>query len=215
MVNKPDWMAEIDSIGFDLDGTLWDALAPVMWSWQAAVRDLPDIPRVPTEAEIRGVMGLPPLGIAKTLFPYLTDARAMEVFARMTEVEIDHVARVGGRLYDGLEETLQYLSEKYTLYIVSNCQKGYIEAFLHHHGLEKYFADHENAENTGLTKGENIRLVMQRQGLRRTVYVGDTAGDRQAAADAGVPFIFASYGFGRAEAPEAVIESIHDLKKMF
>ena len=212
MVNKPDWMAEIDSVGFDLDGTLWDALAPVMWSWQAAVRDLPDIVRVPTEAEIRGVMGLPPLGIAKTLFPYLSDVRAMEVFARMTEVEIDHVARVGGRLYDGLEETLRYLSGKYKLYIVSNCQKGYIEAFLRYHGLESYFADHENAENTGLTKGENIRLVMARQGLHRTVYVGDTAGDQQAAAAAGVPFIFAAYGFGRAEAPEVAIDCIGGLR---
>lgn len=210
MLNK-----NIDSIGFDLDGTLWDSLEPVIWSWREAVRDLPDIPRVPTEDEVKGVMGLPPLGIATTLFPYLSEQRAMEVFDIMTKVEIEHVAKVGGILFDGLEETLQYLSGKYKLYIVSNCQKGYIEAFLEFHKLGQYFVDRENAENTGLSKGKNIRLVMERNGLENTVYVGDTIGDQNAAKEAEVPFIFAGYGFGKAEAPETVIHSIRDLQKLF
>lgn len=210
MLNK-----NIDSIGFDLDGTLWDSLEPVIYSWREAVRDLPDIPRVPTEDEVKGVMGLPPLGIATTLFPYLSEQRAMEVFDIMTKVEIEHVAKVGGILFDGLEETLQYLSGKYKLYIVSNCQKGYIEAFLEFHKLGQYFVDRENAENTGLSKGKNIRLVMERNGLENTVYVGDTIGDQNAAKEAEVPFIFAGYGFGKAEAPETVIHSIRDLQKLF
>ena len=210
MLNK-----NIDSIGFDLDGTLWDSLEPVICSWREAVRDLPDIPRVPTEDEVKGVMGLPPLGIATTLFPYLSEQRAMEVFDIMTKVEIEHVAKVGGILFDGLEETLQYLSGKYKLYIVSICQKGYIEAFLAFHKLGQYFVDRENAENTGLSKGKNIRLVMERNGLENTVYVGDTIGDQNAAKEAEVPFIFAGYGFGKAEAPETVIHSIRDLQKLF
>jgi phosphoglycolate phosphatase len=210
MLNK-----NIDSIGFDLDGTLWDSLEPVIYSWQEAVRELPDIPRVPTNEEVKGVMGLPPLGIATTLFPYLSEQRAMEVFDIMTKVEIEHVAKVGGILFEGLEETLEYLSGKYKLYIVSNCQKGYIEAFLEFHKLGKYFVDRENAENTGLSKGKNIRLVMERNGLENTVYVGDTIGDQNAAKEAEVPFIFAGYGFGKAEAPETVIASIKDLKNMF
>ena len=160
-------------------------------------------------------MGLPPLGIATTLFPYLSEQRAMEVFDIMTKVEIEHVAKVGGILFDGLEETLQYLSGKYKLYIVSNCQKGYIEAFLAFHKLAQYFVDRENAENTGLSKGKNIRLVMERNGLKNTVYVGDTIGDQNAAKEAEVPFIFAGYGFGKAEAPETVIHSIRDLQKLF
>ena len=102
----------------------------------------------------------------------------------MTKVEIEHVAKVGGILFEGLEETLEYLSGKYKLYIVSNCQKGYIEAFLEFHKLGKYFVDRENAENTGLSKGKNIRLVMARNGLENTVYVGDTIGDQNAAKEA-------------------------------
>ena len=139
----------------------------------------------------------------------------MEVLNHCTEVEIAHVRKVGGILFDGLEETLEYLSQKYALYIVSNCQKGYIEAFLAYHNLEKYFIDRENAENTGLSKGQNIRLVMERNGLSNTVYVGDTIGDQWAAKEAGVPFIFAAYGFGKAEAPETTISSIRQLTQIF
>lgn len=208
-------MNKVDSIGFDLDGTLWDSLKAVSESWKVAVRDIPDVPAAPTDHEITGVMGLPPKGIATTLFPYLSEQRAMEVFAICTKVEIEYVEKVGGKLYEGLEETLEYLSGKYPLYIVSNCQKGYIEAFLSYHKLGKYFVDKENAENTGLSKGKNIRLVMERQGFENTVYIGDTAGDQKAAKEAGVPFIFASYGFGKAEDPERTIDSIAELKTLF
>lgn len=202
------------AIGFDLDGTLWNSLEAVSYSWKEAVKDIPDA-QAPTDEMIAGVMGMPPREIAINLFPYLDEKRAMEVFDICTRFEIDHVAKVGGVLFDGLEETLKYLSSKYPLYIVSNCQKGYIEAFLSYHGLAKYFADTENAENTGLSKGKNIRLVMERNGFEDTVYVGDTAGDQRAAKEAGVPFIFASYGFGKAENPERTIDSIRALKELF
>ena len=32
-------------------------------------------------------------------------------------------------ILEGVQETIKKLSEKYPLYIVSNCQDGYIEAF--------------------------------------------------------------------------------------
>lgn len=202
------------AIGFDLDGTLWNSLEAVSWSWREAVRNIPDaVP--PSDEAIRGVMGLPPMAIATTLFPYLSQKRAVEVFDICTKVELEHVSKVGGVLFDGLEETLRYLSAKYPLYIVSNCQRGYIEAFLEFHKLGKYFVDTENAENTGLSKGENIRLVMDRRGFDKTVYIGDTAGDQKAAKQAGAPFIFASYGFGKAESPERTIGSITELCNIF
>ena len=50
-------------------------------------------------------------------------------------------------------------------------------------------------------------MVARRRGLHSPVYVGDTAMDEESAAEAGVPFIHAAYGFGRAAAPLAVIHS--------
>ena len=73
------------------------------------------------------------------------------------------------------------------------------------------FCDYEEWERTGLTKGENIRLVMERNGYRKAVYVGDTRKDQEAAQAAGIPFIHASYGFGKTEEPDGVIASLTDL----
>ncbi len=61
---------------------------------------------------------------------------------------------------------------------------------------------------TGMVKGPNIRLLMERHGIQTAIYVGDTTGDEQASRLAGIPFVWASYGFGRADAPDAVIDSL-------
>ena len=97
------------------------------------------------------------------------------------------------------------------MFIVSNCQSGYIELFLKKTGLAPYVTDTECFGDTGMKKAENIRLVVARNGLQQPVYVGDTKGDEEAAHAAGVPFVHAAYGFGRAVQPEAVIGTFSDL----
>ena len=57
---------------------------------------------------------------------------------------------------------------------------------------------------------------MAQFGLQAPVYVGDTPGDLTASQGAGVPFIFATYGFGQlssAEAP-ARIASLAELPEL-
>ena len=76
---------------------------------------------------------------------------------------------------------------------------------------ERFFDDYENAARTGLSKGENIRLVMARNGIKRAVYVGDTNGDREAARFAGIPFLHAAYGYGSVPEADAVLRSFSDL----
>ena len=119
----------------------------------------------------------------------------------------------GARLYPQVEETLERLSQRYTLALVSNCQDGYIEAFLAHYGFNRYISDHECA-GTGRTKGENIELVLCRSGIGKAVYVGDTQGDRDAAAKAGLPFIWARYGFGMVNGPVPYIDSFAQLPEI-
>ena len=109
-----------------------------------------------------------------------------------------------------LAETLETLSREYPLAIVSNCQTGYIETFLDTMGVGAYFVDHE-CSDTGLTKGENIRLVLERSGIGRALYLGDTQGDLNAADQAGVPFVHAAYGFGKVD---RAVPSIRDLAEL-
>ena len=57
---------------------------------------------------------------------------------------------------------------------------------------------------------------MERNVPGSTCYVGDTPGDQKAAAQAGIPFIFASYGFGQVAEKDclASISSIRELPEL-
>ncbi len=187
-----------DGVLFDLDGTLWNATQAIGESWRIALKDFDDVTHCPTVPELEGVMGMTAEQLMATLFPEIPPERAQEIFERCCEVEDDYLRAHGGQLYPGLEEMLMTLSQTVPLAVVSNCNIGYIPAFLDAHNLGKYFRDWECIGRTGLQKWENIRLVAERNHMEKPVYVGDTEMDRAAAKKAGVPFIHAAYGFGKA-----------------
>lgn len=181
---------------FDMDGTLWDSSENVAKAWNEKINQLGlDRPEI-TRQDIMGVMGLTMDKLAAIIFGDLPEKERMELLDQCCGNENDFLRRNGGRLYPELESTLAKLAEDYPLYIVSNCQKGYIEAFLDHYGFWKYFADIECYGNNLKEKGDNIALVMERNGLDKAWYIGDIQGDHDSAVKAGAGFIHASYGFG-------------------
>jgi phosphoglycolate phosphatase len=201
----------MDSIIFDLDGTLWDALDEVLVVFNAVLRRHNDIKNQLSKDDLRGITGLQVKEAGRKLFPYLEESRHQEILMECSRLECQHLSEQGGRLYDNLEDVLKVLSSKYKLVIVSNCQDGYIEAFFKYHKLDKYFIDYENPGRTGLSKGENIKLVIKRNKLASPIYVGDTLGDQQAAEFAGIPFVYAEYGFGEVTRFDYKIECFEEL----
>jgi len=193
-----------DGVLFDLDGTLWNATEAIAAAWQMALEDAPDIPRPPTVRELEGVMGMTGEQLMATLFPAITPERGAELFKRCCEVENGYLLQHGGRLYEGIEELLRTLSGQVVTAIVSNCNTEYAPCFLKAHNLGKYFADWECSGRTGLPKGENIKLVVERNHLQAPVYIGDTTLDYEAARQAHVPFIHAAYGFGKVGGVPAI-----------
>lgn len=193
---------------FDLDGTLWDSSQEVALSWSTALE--PYGIRL-SQADIRGVMGKTLDEIADLFLPDFSDERQAEILAACSEEELRYLAVHGAPVYPHLEEMLCDLSAEFALCIISNCQKGYIETFLEYSGLARYFTDTECAGGTGLSKGENIRLVMERNGFSGAVYVGDTPKDLDSARQAGVPFIHAAHGFGRVDPSLPAIHALDEL----
>lgn len=204
-----------DSIIFDLDGTLWDSTATVAKAWQGAIAQVDYVEGTITQADVQSITGMPYKAIFEKLFPYLNKEQLNELQTLCSKDELHYMQTYGGSLYPDLEETLQFLQGKYKLFIVSNCQSGYIEAFLEHHGMHQYFDDHECYGSRDLPKAENIKEIIRRNQLQHPVYVGDTGGDYEASQKNSIPFIFASYGFGFVPKPEISIKSINELKEIF
>ena len=199
---------------FDMDGTLWDSSEGVAISWTEIVNKEYDKERVITAEDIQGVMGRTMDKIADALFAELSKEERMALLRKCCVYENEYLKEHGGILFPELEETFKALRENYDLYIVSNCQAGYIEAFLDHYGFWHYFKDIECYGNNDLPKSENIKKIVERNNLTKAVYVGDIQGDYDATMAAGLPFIHAAYGFGTIAQETAKVDSFAELVKV-
>jgi len=201
-----------DSIIFDLDGTLWDSTANVAIAWQAAREQVDYIKEDITAETVKSITGMAYDAIFIKLFPHLDESLRNEFKAICAKKEIETLHSKGGALYPGLAETLTYLKGKYRLFIVSNCQSGYIEIFLGMDNMLNYFEGHQCYGTKGQPKYQNIQDIVADHQLKAPVYIGDTTGDRDSAQKAGVPFIYAAYGFG--EVSDGYIAAIGQLDEL-
>lgn len=200
-----------DGIIFDLDGTLWSSVEVVEKFWmEFTARECPEA--VINQQVMESVMGMRIEDIGKKIFHMCTDARREELMETLCREECRVLTEQGGRIFPKLRETLAELKKTHRLFIVSNCQDGYIESFLTAHNCWEFFEDFE-WDHTGQDKGGNIRLLMKRNNLKNPVYVGDTQGDANAAKKAGIPFLYAKYGFGNVEEYDGVLNCFADLLK--
>ena len=204
-----------DGILFDLDGTLWDSVDEIVLTWNSVIVKYPEYGTPICRRDMEGLMGLQMDDIAARLFPNVDKERQLRLTQECVTAENKYLYVHGAKLYPNVRETLAQLRRRHRLFIVSNCQNGYIEAFLHANGLEPLFDGFLCYGATGRGKADNIRQVIASYGIQSPVYVGDTQTDCQASAAAGVPFVFAAYGFGQAEQYAARIERFKDLTGLF
>lgn len=200
------------NIIFDVDGTLWDTTEVVAKAWSRAVSEIGETATVISAKVLKKEFGKTMDVIAKDLFYDASEETRKQILQKCCEYE--HVYLIEcteDLLYPGVKETIEKLSEKCNLFIVSNCQCGYIELFMEKAGIEKYIVDFECFGNTGKSKGENIKLIMKRNNLDDVVYVGDIQGDYEATVEAGIPFVYARYGFGNVESFYMAINNIKEL----
>ena len=199
---------------FDMDGTLWDTTPLLHEVWNRVMQKYEETKgRYLSLEEIRGLMGKTMYEIGQATMPGVPVERQEEIFNGCIDAEDEELLIKGGQLYEGLEETLRLLKPSYHLYIVSNGQENYARNFIDFYGFKDLIEDEETFGRTILPKSENIKLMVKRNGLDDAVYVGDTRQDETSAREAGVRFIYASYGFGEALEPDETIASPKELPK--
>ena len=186
-----------DAIIFDIDGTLWNASSLSAKGWNKGLEIL-GMPERVTAKGIESVAGNPYKKCIETLLPGLLEKKPL-LLEILNKQEEKMVKSKGGIFYDGVLDGIQQLAQDFSIFIISNCQEGYLNFFLKFSNLEKYLQGFDCNGMSQAPKDQMITNMKNKYSLRNPVYVGDTAGDEKSSEIAGVEFIHASYGFGKPE----------------
>ena len=204
-----------ESLIFDIDGTLWDSRALVAEGYNTQLRK-EGLDHLCLDAEtLKPLFGKVMTEIADTIFASIPAEQRYGLMERCMDTEnkylFENECRIG---YPKVRETIAELAKKYRLFIVSNSQCGYPELCMDKLGLTPYIEGHICFGDTGTSKGKTIRVLMEKHNIKDCVYIGDTQGDYEATVEAGIPFIWAAYGFGTPEGYVAKVDRFEDLLKL-
>ena len=204
-----------ESLIFDIDGTLWDSRQLVAEGYNIQL-EREGLQHLFVNADIlKPLFGKTMTEIADVLLASIDITERYDLMERCMATENEYLFQNPCQIgYPGVKETLQELSKKYRLFIVSNSQCGYPELCIEKLGLGEFIEGHMCFGDTGTSKGQTILTLMKKHKIASAIYIGDTQGDREACLEAGMPFIFCTYGLGQAESWDAKIDRIDDLLTM-
>lgn len=198
---------------FDLDGTLWDATLEISQAWTEVGRSFfgPDyfLSQEQTRTEMGKTMDL----IALDISPSGLKKEVQEKFAATCfKAEREFLSKKPGKPYPKSLEIISQLKKMgYRLFVLSNCQLGYIENYLNMVAPSGLFEGSMCFGDTLLPKSGTIKTLIQKFGIANAIYIGDTAGDEVETHKAGLPFLFAAYGFGHSDNYEAIAHSFEEI----
>ena len=203
---------KLESLIFDIDGTLWDSRALVAEGYNIQLRS-EGLAHLCVDAEaLRPLFGKTRADIADVMLAEIPTPERYALMERCMDTENRYLAENECRIgYTGVKETLEQLKQEYRLFIVSNAQCGYPELCMEKLGLTHLFEGHLCYGDTGTEKGETILELMRRHNIQSAAYIGDTQGDFEATQVADIPFIWAAYGFGSPSGAAGRIKDIRHL----
>ncbi|MEA5033125.1 MAG: HAD hydrolase-like protein [Sphaerochaeta sp.] len=200
-----------ESVIFDLDGTLWNPMEMSLEAWKRACIEHGIDPEILERERFARAFGHPASAVAEIVLPAVEKSLQNKVLDSANEMEIQLIRTGLGALFDDVEIILEHLARTKRLFLCSNCQSGYIEAFLSTYGMELLFVDYICSGDTLQGKGINLGILIARNSIGDAVMVGDMVSDYDAARVNNLPFIYASYGFGDLRQFEAKIDRIDEL----
>ena len=207
-------MHKPDSLIFDMDGTLWDAVDTYANSWNLVFEKLA-IKRIIGRNDLMQLMGMEGKKLTKVLMPDFDDDKAQGIYMDVNETRRQILPTSGGVMYSGVTEGIKQLATKYKLFILSNCAIGIIPLFISWASIEDDITDSMAYGQNNMPKHHNMQLLIDKHQLKEPVYIGDTNGDAEQTRMAGIPFIFVSYGFGKTDNYELKFDDFESLTKYY
>ena len=152
----------MDGIIFDVDGTLWDSVEVVAESWNLAIKENSDLEPNLNREILQGLFGKTMDEIAAGVFPDLDLDSRRKLMDICFDYENRYLETHPGVYYEGVMDTLKELALEYPLFIVSNCQCGYIEVMMKGAGMEPYIKDFLCFGQTQTSKDQTILKLMEK-----------------------------------------------------
>jgi len=210
----------INTVIFDLDGTLLDTNELVADSWRFTVRTLAG--REVTDEEVRGTFGEILLDSMLRLLPGVEPDKALDTFRTyQRDIFLERIS-----LYDGAKETLAaiHLAGIKNAVLTSRLRTS-TERALNHFGIADLFDAVLTASDTEVFKPDPapVYLLLDMLGSRaeEAMIVGDTVHDIEAGLASGLFTVLVDWSQAlppekrqAAPAPDAVIEKMQDLLKL-
>lgn len=207
-------MLKPDSLIFDMDGTLWDNVDTYVISWNNGLQRRGYHKQVSRD-NILGLMGKEARVMLQSILPGATAEEQDHLFDAVIEEYQKLLDDMNPFIYEEVQTGLQQLSERYPLFLLSNCEEGGLVNFMRHTKTTPLFLDYMEHGMNQQPKHHNLRLLMEKHRLKAPVYIGDTDSDSYQSMLAGVPFIFVSYGFGVTDNYTLKFDSFTALKSYF
>ena len=201
-----------ESLIFDIDGTLWDSTDLVAEGYNIQLKREGLDHLMVTGPQLKSLFGKIMTEIADVIFSSIPVPERYDLMERCMDTENKYLFENGCKIgYAGVLETIRELAKTYRLFIVSNSQCGYPELCIQKLDIAPFISAHMCFGDTGTSKGQTILRLMKEQNITSAAYVGDTQGDYEASVEAGIPFIWATYGFGEPERYDAKIDTFPQL----
>ncbi len=210
---------KLDTIIFDLDGTLIDSAASIISSVEAAFKDTGIEQRIPITAKLIG----PPLEeIMRTL---VTDSD-IKAIPRLLEAFKCHYDEIGFKetiVYEGIIETLlEFKQNGINLYIATNKRKLAANKILHHLGWTNLFMNLFTLDSFAPplpNKNSMLKIISSTLPgkIENRIYIGDRQEDADAAKVNNLYFLWAKWGYGGLDKSiddYAALNKPDDLKKI-
>ncbi len=195
--DKPIARQQFDLIVFDWDGTLFDSTAQIVYSLQAASRDL-GVP-VPAQEAARYVIGLGWQEALKIAVPKLDPKDYQTFSASYRRHYLTGESRL--QLFEGVPDMLRELRETgYLLAVATGASRAGLNRALTSLGLTSHFDATRCADETFAKPHPAMLQELSEeldQNMNRILMVGDTIHDLQMAANAGAQSIAVAHA-GRA-----------------
>lgn len=202
---------ELDGIIFDVDGTLWDATEEAAACWSNIINQKYHLDLQISSGDLKRVFGKPMDEIFVNLFPMLSKEECLTIGNACFKEEINWLREHPVPLFENISSAMNKISSYIPVYIVSNCQKGYIEVMMETNKLTDCISGHLCFGDTGLQKWETIQTLMQTNHLKSVVYVGDTQSDYETCKRINIPFIHVNWGYGNVPNAKYQINHIEQL----